>query len=62
MKKTPLINNFNTGEVSPKINIRVDIDKYYSACRTLENMVPKVEGGVKRMPGTYFVAVAKNVP
>ena len=55
-KTTPLINNFNGGELSPKLDARSDINKYYSGCRTLQNMVPLVEGGAVRMPGTYYVA------
>lgn len=59
-KETPLINNFNGGEISPMIDVRSDIIKYYSGCRTLQNMVPHVEGGAKKMPGTYYVTVVKE--
>ena len=55
MKQTPIRNNFNGGEVSPKLDIRGDIDKYQSGCLTLEGFIPMIEGGVQRMPGTYFV-------
>ena len=51
-KVTPLINSFNAGEVSPKIEARSDIEKYFSGCKTLENFIPLVEGGAKRMPGS----------
>lgn len=34
--------------------MREDVAKYNSGCRTLENMIPLVEGGSKKMPGTYF--------
>ena len=55
MPKTyPYINTFNAGEVSELIFNREDISKYKSACRILENAVPLVEGGAKKMPGTYF--------
>ena len=47
-------NSFNAGEVSPLISQRDDISKYSSACLTLSNGVPLVEGGIKKMPGTYF--------
>lgn len=60
-KVSPLINNFNAGELSPELDLRVDIDKYYSGCRTLQNMVPLVEGGAMRMPGTYYTATVKNL-
>jgi len=56
----PLINSFNGGELSPKISARSDITKYHSGCRTLENMIPLVEGGAMRMPGNYFVVETKT--
>ena len=59
-KATPLICNFNAGEVSSRIDARTDIAKYFNACRTLQNFIPMVEGGVMRMPGTYFVGEVKN--
>lgn len=60
LNATPLINNFNAGELSPYVDVRSDINKYFSGCQTLENFVPRVEGGASRMPGTYFVTGAKN--
>lgn len=49
------VNSFNAGEVSPLISgAREDISKYKSACQILENAFPLVEGGAKKMPGTYF--------
>ena len=59
-KTTPLICNFNAGEFDPLLDARSDIQKYYSGCRTLQNMVPLVEGGAKRMPGTKYVAEVKT--
>lgn len=55
-----LINNMNTGEVSPLIESRSDLAKYAAACKTLENGFPLVEGGVKKMPGTIFAGIAAN--
>lgn len=48
------INSFNGGELSELLSSREDISKYKSACRKLENALPLVEGGAKKMPGTYF--------
>ena len=54
-KTYPSINAFNSGEVSELISgARDDISKYKSACKILENALPLVEGGAKKMPGTYF--------
>ena len=55
-----LINSFNTGEISGLCESRSDLAKFSSACRTLENAVPLVEGGAKKMPGTYFAGATKN--
>jgi hypothetical protein len=50
----------NTGEVSGLIESRSDLTKFASACRTLENATPLVEGGAKKMPGTYFAGATAN--
>src|ERR1017187_313932 len=61
MPKTyPYVNTFNGGEISELLYNREDISKYKSACRVLENAVPLVEGGAKKMPGTYFAGATKN--
>jgi hypothetical protein len=61
MPKTDLLtNNFSAGELSPDLDVRVDVNKYYSGCRKLENFVPMVEGGVTRVPGTYFLIETKD--
>jgi hypothetical protein len=57
-KVTPGINSLNGGEVSPLLDCRWDLNKYASSCKTMENALPLVEGGVKKMPGTYYVTAA----
>ena len=52
--KTAVV-NFNGGEFSPKIDARSDTEKYVSGCRTLENMIPLIFGGVEKRPGTEFI-------
>ena len=59
-KVTPGINNFNAGEVSPLVDTRWDVNKYASSCKTLQNALPLVEGGAKKMPGTYYVNASKD--
>lgn len=53
-------NVFNSGELSPKVYTRSDIDKHKSGCKTLLNFVPLPQGGVQRRPGFQFIASAKN--
>jgi hypothetical protein len=55
-----LLNSFNTGEVSGLVSDRSDLAKYGSACKKLENFLPLVEGGAKKMPGTYFAGATAN--
>jgi hypothetical protein len=54
------IQSFNAGELSPHLDGRSDLEKYYSGCRVLENMIPLPYGDAERRPGTYFVAEVKN--
>jgi hypothetical protein len=56
---TTLIPSFNSGELSPLIHLRSDLDKYRSGCRTLENMLITPYGGVRRRPGLQFCGRAK---
>lgn len=53
-----LINNFNSGELSELIESRSDLSKYAAGCKTLQNAIPLVEGGARKMPGTIFAGIA----
>jgi hypothetical protein len=54
-------NSFNTGEVSPMIGGRTDQQRYFNSCRTLENFVPLIQGGVRRRGGMAYAGAAKAV-
>jgi len=58
---TSVINAFNSGELSPLLEGRTDIKKYYTGARTMENLIVLPHGGVTKRPGTYYVAAAKDV-
>ncbi len=45
---SPIQTNFTAGELSPRLEGRVDISKYFNGCRTLENMVIHPHGGASR--------------
>ena len=51
---------FNAGEFSPRLDGRSDLEKYYSACRTLKNMICTRFGPAERRPGLQFVAEVKD--
>ena len=59
-KASPIQYSFNTGELSPTLEGRTDLNKYSSGCRTLENFIPMVQGPARRRSGTYFVEEIKN--
>lgn len=52
--------SFNSGELSPLLDGRSDLEKYYSGSRLLENMIPLPYGPATRRPGTYFVSEIKD--
>jgi len=60
MKTSQILTCFNGGVFSPRLNGRVDIAKYYNACRTLLNMIVFPHGGASRRFGTVFVAETKS--
>jgi hypothetical protein len=57
---SPIITSFNSGEWSPRLYGRVDLEKYPNACRTCKNFVPLVHGPAERRPGTYFIGETKT--
>lgn len=46
---------FNSGELSPELDARKDIEKYTGGCRKLENMIPDLYGNAVKRPGTELV-------
>ena len=49
--------NFNSGEISPELDARPDIEKYVGGCRKMENMIPDVFGNATKRPGTEFITI-----
>ncbi len=52
------ISNFTSGELSPRMLGRFDLEQYANGCAALENFVVMPQGGVTRRPGTMFVQAA----
>jgi hypothetical protein len=50
----PII-SFGNGEVTQKLDCRLDTQKFSSSCRSLKNMLPLVYGCAERRTGTKFV-------
>jgi len=49
-------NNFVSGELSPLLRGRIDLQQYYQGCETADNVVIVPQGGLRRRPGTEFIA------
>ena len=52
--------NFTRGELSPRLQGRIDFQGFYNGVETLLNMVSLPFGGVMKRPGTRFVSEVKN--
>lgn len=52
---TLVTNNLGAGELSPKIEGRVDLAIYHQGARVMQNCIPLTTGGFRRMPGSYYV-------
>jgi hypothetical protein len=59
-KASPAQTNFTSGELSPRLEGRVDLSKYFNGARTLLNMIPQQQGGVQRRSGFRFVAPVRD--
>ncbi len=60
MRTTLLLTNFTAGELSPRLEGRVDLSRYYNGCSQLQNFLVHPHGGATRRSGMRFVALAGN--
>jgi len=54
------LNNFNSGELSPLMNSRVDFPNYRTGAKTLQNMLVRAQGPITRRPGTKYISAVKD--
>ena len=59
-RSAPAIQSFVAGEISPRLEGRVSIEKYREGLSDLTNMVSMPHGGVARRPGTKFLGEVKT--
>ena len=59
-RQTIAFSNFTAGELSPRLDGRTDLSKYFNGVKTLENMVVHPHGAATRRPGTKFVHEVKT--
>ena len=56
----PLLSSINSGEFSPRMDARVDFDRYPNAAKMCRNFILYPQGGLTRRPGTRFVKEVKD--
>ena len=59
-KSHPVKMNFTSGELSPKMLGRIDLDQYAAGVETMTNFLPVIWGGARFRPGFRFVNEVKN--
>jgi hypothetical protein len=59
-RSAPAISTFTAGEISPRLEGRVTIEKYREGLSELTNMIVQPHGGVSRRPGTEFLGEVKD--
>lgn len=52
--------NFTGGEISPKLESRNDLKKYFNGVKYLKNAIIYPHGGITKRPGTRFVKEVKG--
>ena len=55
-----IVTNFQAGEFSPRLEGRIDLQKYNSGAQKLENMLIFPQGGITRRPGTKYAGTSKD--
>ena len=62
-KTRPIFNNFSSGEISPKLDGRIDLAQYFNGVQELTNWICVPQGGAKTRGGFHYVAPTKsNLP
>ena len=59
-ESSPIQTNFSAGELTPRLNGRVDFAKYYDGASTLKNFEVLVHGGITKRSGTRHIAEIKT--
>jgi hypothetical protein len=60
VRSAPIQTNFTAGEFSPRLEGRVNFEKYPNSCKTLENMIVQKHGPASRRGGFYFSSEVKD--
>jgi hypothetical protein len=56
VKTHPIFMAFSSGELSPKMEGRIDFDRYFAGCNKMLNFFCTPQGGAQRDPGSQYIA------
>jgi hypothetical protein len=56
VKTHPIFMSFSSGEISPKMEGRIDLDRYATGCNKMQNFFCTPQGGAQADPGSRYVA------
>ena len=59
-ESSPIQTSFTSGELTPRLNGRVDLKKYYDSASTIKNFQVISTGGITKRPGTRHIAEIKT--
>ena len=59
-RSAPSLSTFTAGEISPRLEGRITLEKYKAGLSDLTNMVVQPHGGVTRRPGTQYLGTVKD--
>jgi len=59
-RSAPSLSTFTAGEISPRLEGRINLEKYRAGLSDLTNMVVQPHGGVTRRPGTEYLGAVKD--
>ena len=59
-RSAPAFSSFTAGEISPKFEGRINIEKYKEGLADLTNMIVIPSGGITRRPGSEFLGEVKS--
>ena len=59
-RSAPAFSAFTAGEISPRLEGQISLERYRQGLSDLTNMVVMPHGGVQRRPGTEFLGEVKN--
>jgi len=50
-----VLNSFKSGELTPRLDVRTDLDIYDHGCKQLTNVIIRQQGGIRKRAGTKFI-------